>query len=57
MDVTIEIKCCDFFNQEGSKLIQFSDTFDTDVYDKKIVKKSSLNGQFIDRFFVIPYRN
>lgn len=51
MDVTIEIKCCDFFNQEGSKLIQFSDTFDTDVYDKKIVKKSSLNGQFIDRFF------
>lgn len=51
MEVTIEIKCCDFFKQEGSKLIQFSDTFDTDVYDKKLVKKSSLNGQFIVSFF------
>ena len=51
MEVAIEIKCCDFFKQEGSKLIQFSDTFDTDVYDKKIVKKSSLNGQFIVSFF------
>lgn len=51
MDVTIEIKCCDFFKQEGSKLIQFSDTFDTDINDKKLVKKSSLNGQFIIRYF------
>lgn len=51
MDITIEIKCCNLFKQEGSKLIQFSDTFDTDVYDKKLVKKSSLNGQFIISFF------
>lgn len=51
MDVTIEIKCCDFFKQKGSKLIQFSDTFDTDVNNKKLVKKSSLNGQFIVRHF------
>ena len=31
MEVTIEIKCCNFFKQEGSKLIQFPDTFDTDI--------------------------
>ena len=51
IEVTIEIKCCDFFKQDGSKLIQFSDTFDTDIYDKKLVKESSLNGQFIVKFF------
>lgn len=51
MEVTVEIKCCDFFRQDGCKLIQFADTFDTDFSVNKLVKPTSVNGQFISRFY------
>lgn len=51
MELSIEIKCCDFFSQNGSKVIQFADTFETDVLNRKLVKASSLNGQFILKYY------
>lgn len=51
MEVSIEIKCCNFFNQEGSRLVQFADTFDTDMNNNKLVKPDSVNGEFIQLYY------
>ena len=48
---TLEIRVGDIFSieEEGLKVIAFNEYFDT-IVDDKLISKSSLNGQFIDRF-------
>jgi len=46
----VSIKTGDLFLQPGLKCIAFNEYFDTKV-DEKIISSTSLNGQYINKFF------
>lgn len=51
LDLEIEIRCCDIFSQEGAKVVQFSNTFETDITEGRLVKAGSVNAQFIEKHY------
>lgn len=48
---TVNIKCGDLFLEGGLKAISFNEYFDT-IVDDKIISSKSLNGIFINRYFI-----
>ena len=49
-NLTVEIALCDFFKQEGLKVIHVTDTFDTDLTVSNLIDPKTLHGQFLNRF-------
>jgi hypothetical protein len=50
-DITVAVKVGDLFEQPGHLVIGFSDTFDTDTTDGKIISPDSIQGQFLQRVY------
>ena len=50
-NLTVEIALCDFFKQEGLKVIHVTDTFDTDSTISNLIDPKTLHGQFLKRFY------
>lgn len=48
-DISVTVKVGDLFEQPGHLVIGFSDTFDTDPTDGKIINPDSVQGQFLQR--------
>lgn len=49
-DLTVIVEFCDIFEQEGAIIIPVSDTFDTDI-PNGLVNRKTLNGQFIEKYY------
>jgi len=50
-DIGVTVKVGDLFEQPGHLVIGFSDTFDTDTTDGKIISPGSVQGQFLQRVY------
>lgn len=50
-DVVLTVKIGDIFQDPGTLVVSFADTFDTDITDNEIIHESSLQGQLIEREF------
>lgn len=50
-NLTVEIALCDFFKQEGLKVIHVTDTFDTDYTIPNLIDPKTLHGQFLNMFY------
>lgn len=47
-NLSIEISLCNFFRQDGLKIIHVTDTFDTDHSLEGLIDSKTLHGQFLD---------
>ncbi len=50
-EISVVVKVGDLFEQPGHLIIGFSDTFDTDTTDGKIISPDSVQGQFLQRVY------
>lgn len=50
-NLTVEIALCEFFRQEGLKVIHVTDTFDTDSTVTNLIDSKTLHGQFLNMFY------
>lgn len=48
-NLSIEISLCNFFRQDGLKIIHVTDTFDTDYSLEGLIDSKTLHGQFLDK--------
>jgi hypothetical protein len=49
-DLKVIVEFCDIFKQEGAIIIPVSDTFDNDI-PNGLVNKKTVHGQFIEKFY------
>lgn len=47
-NLSVEISLCNFFRQEGLKIIHVTDTFDTDYSFEGLIDSKTLHGQFLN---------
>lgn len=47
-NLSVEISLCNFFRQDGLKIIHVTDTFDTDYSLEGLIDSKTLHGQFLD---------
>lgn len=50
-NLIVEIALCDFFKQDGLKVIHVTDTFDTDCTVSNLINPKTLHGQFLNMFY------
>jgi len=50
-DISVAVRVGDLFDEPGHLVIGFSDTFDTDTTDGKIISPRSIQGQFLRRVY------
>jgi transcriptional regulator with XRE-family HTH domain len=55
-DVMVRVIVGDLFEQETHLAVGFSDTFDTSIADNRIINRSSLQGQLLQRLFASDQR-
>lgn len=48
-NLSVEISLCNFFHQEGLKIIHVTDTFDTDYSLEGLIDSKTLHGQFLNK--------
>lgn len=48
-NLSVEISLCNFFRQDGLKIIHVTDTFDTDYSIEGLIDSKTLHGQFLDK--------